>query len=85
MGNRATRNPLRNKEALRLWNSVLADCLVMDPARLRWIFETYPESDCGRPLLFAPPTACRKKKRKDAPDAGRPGNGSEREEMEMAA
>lgn len=67
MGNPATVNPMRNKTPLSLWSGVLADCLVTDPARLEWIFTTYPLSNQGRPLLFAPPTSSRKKKHRDAP------------------
>jgi hypothetical protein len=30
----------------------IAELIVTDPARLQWIFQTYPESDRGRPGIL---------------------------------
>lgn len=83
MGNKASRNPMRNRTAQRLWASVLAE-LVVSPERAAWIEARYPFSDVGRPgILYVEPKGS-KRRAKDAPDERRP-ESPEQEEMEMAA
>ena len=52
MSNRASRIGTMPRPALDRWRSPVADCIVTDPARLAFIFRTYPESDQGRPGIL---------------------------------
>ena len=52
MSNRASRLGTMPRPALDRWRSPVADCIVTDPARLAFIFRTYPEGDHGRPGIL---------------------------------